>query len=263
MRNSKKPLIIAIIILLIVIATALILFTKFKKQILPAAISEKVVYVPADGSITEEMENAYPYLNDVVYTGPFEDMDVYKYPFEKTDSYLKNKDVEDKPNKNAVISTAEGFVSSLYAGGYRNIIDDPDAYRDTLLSYLDPDSAFLVPDTFSVSGNSDAMPGKDYAEEMSDYIVLHEINAESQFVTNESLVYNDRSAWVRGIIKTDIQNIKDGGDITPGEYESRIDIAMILNPTKKYGYQIIYVRPVPFGDGEPWEHMSDSEKGAD
>lgn len=212
------------------------------------------VYIPADGTVTDEMRERYPYIGDVIYKGPFEDMDVYKWAFEKTDAYLKNKDIEEKPDKDRVILTAKDFISSLYGGGYREIVDDPDKYRENILSFIDEKGAFLVPDTFSVSGNGSVVSGGAYAEMMSDYIVEHELNAESEFITDESLVYNDRAAWVRGIIKTRISNIRDGGDITKGEYRQMIDVAMILWPKKKYGYQIIYVRPVPFGDGKPFTY---------
>ncbi len=216
-----------------ILSAALFVFLKLKgDKINGGKDSVSGSYIPT----LEDLKNRR-YIGDVVYTEPIKYPELYDYPFRKTEYYVRNKDL--KADKEAIADVAMTFISELYGTGYREIMASPEAYRDNLLSYIDPDGHF-----YSEFGYFDE---KSDIDSLSEYLVTNRVNAENVLITNNSLVYEDGTYWVRGMIETTVFNADE--DIT-GTSTTMVDIALKNAPDTDHKYQICQIQVVDTGGKE-------------
>ncbi len=190
--HHKKVVLIVLIIALIAVVSGItyLIISKMSNN-------QKASTGPPTAEEWEELKKEHPFIDDVIYTGPFEDMTVYDYPFRKTDSYIKNK--EFAADKTQVIDTVNGYVNDVMNANYTDIVNDTASYIEKVEKYM-PYGMIFIDAGYYIPG--DAVTGDQYIEGLSDYIVENSGYAEAEFITNDSLVYSDGLTYCRGILRT-------------------------------------------------------------
>ena len=233
-RNNK----VITVIVVIIAAIAAIIGILWKTGTIEK-IADYLSWNPAINEHWEEDLLSRKYIGEVYYTGPFKYPEVYDRAFGSGEKYVMNKEYPPE-HKEEICNAVRAYYAQMYSDGYRKIVEDANAYRTGMLQYFDEDSTIIV-NTFPVTdGAGDYITPSDYVEMLSDYIVENRINAKSEFITNESLVYKYGYIYVRGVVETtifdtDIQDIQKGKVSTemvdvavkPGETEGEWKICTI------------------------------------
>lgn len=186
---------------------------------------EKTAVAAADGSTdANTLEKDLPYINDVNYTEAYEYPDVYKYPFQKSEDYVSNKELCKEFSQGSITSLTQkvrDYFKTAYNTGYRDISSDTASYVTAMSKFYNPDTK-IFSDSYPVEGSEYWEPNE-YIEELANTIVEKRLELDGEFVTNNSLVYQDGYTWVRGVlVYTDYSGLGLGKKKTV-----MLDVAMV------------------------------------
>lgn len=190
--NGVKFVVIAIIFICIAAATTFIYMKFLRPEKKTDTATEQTV---SSEEVSKVDEANHPYIDEVNYQGPIEYMELYDYPFSKSDLHIKNKDLV-TGTKEASDYAAE-FVKEFLTNDYRELSGNPQKIGETIEKYSDPDGVFFT-DVFL---ENDAETVAELAEAMTDMYINDTLSTEAEFITNQSMVYQDLYLFCRGMIK--------------------------------------------------------------
>lgn len=165
-------------------------------------IEEKMNSETEQISTCEKDYNVYAptYVTDTYLDGKTVlDPQLYAYPFKRSDMYISNKDLNKKLSLQQISQVeqkAEDFVKQIYTTGYRQVMANPDEFKNTIFDFLDKDAYYT-------DGN-ESISADEYAECILDWIVTNEIITDINITTDRSLIWGDGYYYVR--MKLEVQN---------------------------------------------------------
>ncbi len=182
--------------------------------------------------IPSEKEGKPDYTIETNYKGHLSQFpELYEIPFKKTDSYICNKDfsrayynvLEEYEND------ATAFIEALFNVDYRNIAANQTGFVAEVMQNGDYET--LITKNFGKE-NEETIYLYDYIEDLSSYFVENQVEMESKFYTDDSLVYSDFFTFVRGELVFTIYNSEDtSSEYKVGEeYQIPIEVAMQRSP---------------------------------
>ena len=151
------------------------------------------------------------YVNETKYIGGIGYPTVYNLPFQKSDTYISNKELwdEDEINIEECVATAKKFSDTLFNSSYRTINENRDLFTANLADLMDRDFYY------ERTEDNEGMDVYECIENAENYITDNEIEMESTFKTDTSLVYSDgyylmsNIIYVRGILEYEVYSSKD------------------------------------------------------
>ena len=166
------------------------------------------------------------YIGETIYKGKTDIPQLYEFPFRKTDAYVMNKTYasEHPQTVRKLPMFVSDYFKCLLGADYRNIIDDPKSWDDLLSAYYDPSVVYsesLDPDI------RDHFTSADYIEQMSENLVTNRMSIDTEFVSDDSLVYSDGYIYVRGLLRFTIRSCDGESPYPIGEEQQIIlDVAV-------------------------------------
>ena len=135
------------------------------------------------------------YINDTSYDGsepidPF----IFSLPFKKTDAYIPNKSYIKTVPASHIMNCRDftvAFYETLLGTGYRAISEDPKAFKDTVTGYFPADVRIKAE-------TGELLTPEEFADNVSEWILKEEYQADVRFETADCLVYRDVYIYVRG-----------------------------------------------------------------
>lgn len=197
----------------------------------------------ADNTTPKDSEDLLAsYVNETRYIGGIGYPIVYNIPFGKDEYYKTNKALweEEEVDIDICVSTAQKFAETLFNSSYRTIQEDDDLYRATLLDLMDRD--FFYEEDEQGNGYTEW----EYIEKIEKYITDNEIEMESKFKTDSSLVYADGYylihdiVYVRGMLEYEVFSSK--GERLPVSKENQpkmLEITLHRNNENPNKYDVI------------------------
>lgn len=184
---------------------------------------------------TKESNNSgkVDYIAETNYKGHLSQYpELYEIPFKKTDSYITNKQFskEHYDTLDEYESDATAFIEALFNVDYRNIAADQMGFVSDVMQNGDYET-YITRD-FGTE-NEKTMYLYDYIEDLSEYFIENQVQMESKFYTDDSLVYNDFYTFVRGELVFTIYSSEDKtSEYKVGEeYQLPIEVAMQRSPS--------------------------------
>ena len=158
--------------------------------------------------------------------------ELYEIPFGKTDSYICNKDFarEHYDVLQEYEDDATAFIETLFNVDYRNVAANQTSFVAEVMQNGDYET-YITKNL----GKEDekTMYLYDYIEDISSYFIENQVEMESKFYTDDSLVYSDFYTFVRGELVFTIYNSEDASsEYKVGEeYKLPIEVAMQRSPS--------------------------------
>lgn len=244
-KNKKKVVnIVAIIIpvVAIIMAIAAILTVT---NILKDDKKEKydtITTIKPHSVAPNEYENSeLDFTSETNYKGKLAQYpELYQIPFRKTDNYICNKDfyADYKDTVNECVSDATQFMETLFNVNYRNIASDKNKFVGEVMANVDY-TAYHTEDLFGE--NEKTMLFYDYINQISDYFIKNQVQIDTKFYTDESLVYSDFYIFVRGELVFTVYSCSNDTleyEIAK-EYKIPMEVAMHRTPTIPSDHSIV------------------------
>lgn len=158
--------------------------------------------------------------------------ELYEIPFKKTDSYICNKDFS-REHYNVLDEyedDATAFIETLFNVDYRNVAANQTGFVAEVMQNGDYET--FITKNYGKE-DEETMYLYDYIEDLSSYFVENQVEMESKFYTDDSLVYSDFFTFVRGELVFTIYNSEDtSSEYKVGEeYKLPIEVAMQRSPS--------------------------------
>lgn len=158
--------------------------------------------------------------------------ELYEIPFRKTDSYICNKDLS-REHYNVLEeyeNDATAFIEALLNVDYRNIAANQTGFVAEVMQNGDYET--FITKNYGKE-DEETMYLYDYIQDISSYFVENQVEMESKFYTDDSLVYSDFYTFVRGELVFTIYNSEDtSSEYKIGEeYQIPIEVAMQRSPS--------------------------------
>lgn len=182
------------------------------------------------------------YVNETKYIGGIGYPVVYNLPFGHDEYYKTNKQLweEDVVDIEECVNTAKQFAEALFNSSYRKINENQDMYTATLADLMDRDFFY------EEDGTGNGYDYHSYIESFENYITENDIEMESTYLTDTSLVFADGYylihdlVHVRGILEYEVFSSKDERiPVTTEKTPIMLDIVMHRNNKQPGKYDVI------------------------
>ena len=182
---------------------------------------------------TNKKSGKTDYIAETNYKGHLSQFpELYEIPFRKTDSYVCNKDFsrEHYDVLEEYENDATAFIEALFNVDYRNIASNQTGFVAEVMQNGDYET--FITKNFGEE-DEETMYLYDYIEDISSYFIENQVEMESKFYTDDSLVYSDFYTFVRGELVFTIYNSEDtNSEYKIGEeYQIPIEVAMQRSPS--------------------------------
>ena len=141
------------------------------------------------GSDKSEL-NIPTYAKETNYKGNDLIMDLYEIPFKKTNAYVMNKNLKlTEQQSREYMQFAKQVILAQYNVGYTDAMTDPDNFESK-----------IIKDSYCVATSIDGADVmlEDYMRELENWLIDTHTSLKASFDTDKSLIYKDRSIFVRG-----------------------------------------------------------------
>ena len=196
----------------------------------------KIKVAPEDGKLLKGEMN---YVADTIYTGKSKiSPRNFATKFQKSDNYINNRTtleyMEPEIKKN-MFDLANNFARDMFNIDYHTIQVDRKAYEEKLNQYFLTNGAFFLPD-------GTMLKPPYIITDLADWALNGKIQAESEFVTDESLIYVDEGiTYIRGELTINPYSCEDDNGET-------VYLPAGIN-YKESGKYIIEIGIIYYGDG--------------
>ena len=158
--------------------------------------------------------------------------ELYEIPFRKTDSYICNMDLS-REHYNVLEeyeNDATAFIEAPLNVDYRNIAANQTGFVAEVMQNGDYET--FITKNYGKE-DEETMYLYDYIQDISSYFVENQVEMESKFYTDDSLVYSDFYTFVRGELVFTIYTSEDtSSEYKIGEeYQIPIEVAMQRSPS--------------------------------
>ncbi len=240
MKTKKGKIITIIVSAVVVAALGIMAFFYFKKDTIIKKTTKEVTEEATPKKDGEDLLASY--VNETKYIGGIGYPIVYNLPFGHSEYYKTNKQLweEGEVDIEGCVDTATQFVNLLFNASYKNILENRDMYTANIADLMDRDF-FYEEDEY---GNG--YDYHSYIENLENYVIDNEIEMESTFLTDTSLVFSDGYyllfdlIHVRGVVECEVFASKDENfPVTDGKKPMMIDITLHRNTKVPGKYDVI------------------------
>ncbi|WP_026658641.1 hypothetical protein [Butyrivibrio sp. AC2005] len=232
--NTNKAATIIPIGALLVAATAVagtVLYLSVPEKTMSSAIDVPDVQVKTSGK-----EDTPDYTLETNYKGHLSQFpELYEIPFKKSDSYVCNKEFSRAHYNvlNEYENDATAFIETLFNVDYRTVAANQTGFVSDVMQNGDYET--LITRNFGTEDEK-TMYLYDYIEDISSYFIENQVEMESKFYTDDSLVYSDFYTFVRGELVFTIYSSEDpSSEYKVGEeYQVPIEVAMQRSPSNSF-----------------------------
>lgn len=157
--------------------------------------SKKSIQTAETNDNSEVDSSNKDYTAETSYNGGTVPGSLYQIPFKKSESYVKNADLIKQMNEEQVekyLSSAETYVSTLFGADYRTILNDQEAFLESIKNLYGSGIIYQ---------NGETISPKKRAQQLMEWYVDHSVQMKAEFVTDKSLLYEDNySYYLRGML---------------------------------------------------------------